>query len=655
MTQYVNEYGTLFAVREHNGAPALMCKSKAMNKWSLSAALAAVKGDACTTEDLQEVLDEYARAHGWPPINGFPSWAENIVANFVSRQWVQNLSDGFSAKGFKGSYEVKCREGSSCGDGFVDTGPQGITIWKGNSHRVKYTWADFVRRCKQTGFAPELKPDSEREEKDLMRDIYFFESEDLNDSHLYSYYDGRFWAFDNEERAWCESSVIREAFETAQNKSPLLKICEFIEDGFISYDETDVPDWAVKDLKEIAKRPTAAVPASPADAGAAEQSLPAAGPASLAAKDTNVPTFDYSGLDNQTVEDLHLAEREYMRGRKLAEVGLRRMADGVAMAHDALCSCDNLSQLKHGNRGEASFGAWCDSVGLNRKAAERLLQVAKLFDSSTPREEKVLEELGPSLLYAAAKPSAPAELVQAVKDGDITTHKQYQDLLAKLKAEQTAREEAERALATEKQSGAGTSALLADEQQRRQQANEARIAAENRAASAESRARAAENRAAGAQKLAEQRGTENTELKAKIRELENQPRDVAVVQPGEEQIEAWRREGADRMAATLQDTVRQANQEKLQAQNQVADLQEQLATARPDADACQRTVDTLYETAENLRMLLRSQLKQAQLSPSTYGQVVAHVLLIARALMDTVRVCSPDGYDMDSEEDDDFA
>lgn len=228
-------------------------------------------------------------------------------------------------------------------------------------------------------------------------------------------------------------------------------------------------------------------------------------------------------------------------------------------------------------------------------------------------------------------------------------------MLARLKAEQTARAEAERALATEKQSGAGTSALLADEQQRRQQANEARIAAENRAASAESRARAAENRADGAQKLADQRGSENTELKAKIRELENQPRDVAVVQPGEEQIEAWRQEGADRMAATLQDMVRQANREKLQAQSQIADLQEQLATARPDADACQRTVDTLYETAENLRMLLRSQLKQAQLSPSTYGQVVAHVLLIARALMDTVRVCSPDGYDMDSEEDDDFA
>lgn len=247
-------------------------------------------------------------------------------------------------------------------------------------------------------------------------------------------------------------------------------------------------------------------PASPADAGAAAQSLSAAEPASLEAKDINVPTFDYSGLDAQTVEDLHLAEREYMSGRKLAEVGLRRMADGVAMAHDALCSCDNLSQLKHGNRGESSFGAWCDSVGLNRKAAERLLQVARLFDNSTPREEKVLEELGPSLLYAAAKPSAPAELVQAVKDGDITSHKQYQEALAEIRARDAKiKDLLEISEASDRRAD--------EEERKRKEANEARIAAENKVqqyreikdaaletakqqrektAAAESRARAAE-------------------------------------------------------------------------------------------------------------------------------------------------------------------
>jgi hypothetical protein len=194
---------------------------------------------------------------------------------------------------------------------------------------------------------------------------------------------------------------------------------------------------AVPEPAETSTTPTDAntlpAPGCPADAGSATQSLSAAGPASLEAEPEATP-FDYSGLDAQTVADLHLAEREYLGGRKLAEMGLRRMADGVAIAHETLCgSCDKLSQLKHGNRGEESFGAWCESVGLHRKAAERLLQVAKLMDGSSPREQKVLEELSPSLLYATAKPSAPAELVQAVKDGDITTHKQYQDALAEIR------------------------------------------------------------------------------------------------------------------------------------------------------------------------------------------------------------------------------
>lgn len=139
-----------------------------------------------------------------------------------------------------------------------------------------------------------------------------------------------------------------------------------------------------------------------------------------------LPSFDYSGLDDQTVAELHLAEREYAGGKKMAEMGLRRMADGVAIAHDTLCGTvvHNVDNSKHGNRGEESFRRWCESMQIGKSTAYKLLQVSTMFDKSTPREQKVLEELSPSLLYAVAKPSAPAELVQAVKDGDITTHKQ---------------------------------------------------------------------------------------------------------------------------------------------------------------------------------------------------------------------------------------
>lgn len=156
-----------------------------------------------------------------------------------------------------------------------------------------------------------------------------------------------------------------------------------------------------------------------------------------ATPDAAPPAFDTTGLDAQTVADLELAEREYRGGLRLAERGLRRMADAVAIAHETLCgSCDKMSQLKYGNRGENTFGAWCSYMGINRKAAERLLQVSKLLDDSTPRQQKLLEDLSPSLLYAAASPSAPAELVEGVKNGNITTHKQYKEMEEKYKAAQ---------------------------------------------------------------------------------------------------------------------------------------------------------------------------------------------------------------------------
>lgn len=188
---------------------------------------------------------------------------------------------------------------------------------------------------------------------------------------------------------------------------------------------------------------TLPAPGCPADAGSATQSLSAAGPASLEAEPEATP-FDYSGLDAQTVADLHLAEREYLGGRKLAEMGLRRMADGVAIAHDALCgACDNLSQAHSNQYSKDTFGAWCESIGIHRKAAERLLQVSKLMDNSTPREQKVLEELTPSVLYEASRPSAEPEAVEALKSKQVKTLKEFRALEAQLKAEREAREKAE--------------------------------------------------------------------------------------------------------------------------------------------------------------------------------------------------------------------
>ena len=143
--------------------------------------------------------------------------------------------------------------------------------------------------------------------------------------------------------------------------------------------------------------------------------------------------------------------------------------------------------------------------------------MAKLFDNSSPEQQKILDSLSPSLLYAAAKPTAPADLVQAVKSGDITTHKQYQDLL---KENQQLRADRVNALHAAAAAEAARDAALADvdglhEQNRQLQAaatgaqESCRTAHKNedsalrRAAEAEQRAKEAEKQLAGARQVAD--------------------------------------------------------------------------------------------------------------------------------------------------------
>lgn len=218
----------------------------------------------------------------------------------------------------------------------------------------------------------------------------------------------------------------------------------------------------VSDPAETSTAPTDAntlpAPGCPADAGSATQSLSAAGPApeqrnipgqtpreytgpaSLEAEPEATP-FDYSGLDDQTVATLHSAENIIRSARKEYVI---KVADAVGMAHDELLEVRNSDVKLYGNRyTEDTFIAWCKFVGISKSTAYQLLQVSNLLESSTPNEQKILKQASPSLLYAAARPSAEPEAVAALKGGDITTHKQYKELEAQLKAEREAREKAE--------------------------------------------------------------------------------------------------------------------------------------------------------------------------------------------------------------------
>ena len=326
----------------------------------------------------------------------------------------------------------------------------------------------------------------------------------------------------------------------------------------------------------------------PGDAGA----MPA--PASTPDLPETAPVgFDYSGLDAQTVADLHLAEREYAGGKKMAEMGLRRMADAVAIARDSLfANCEG-----HNQHSEDTFSAWCKSIGLKKDAAYRMLQVSKLMDNSTPREQKVLEELSPSLLYAAAKPSAPEELVQAVKDGDITTNKQYQEALAQLKAEREARTEADRRAdaaeqrAREVEAAAqseheGASALLADEQRRRQAAEQARIAAEGKAASAASSAMATEAQA--------------KEATARIEALEKErEQHVQWLMDYQEQVDQLRDELCSRKPQQVEAQV--VDQDELQRMAELAAVARVIESARESVEAIlKRSLEAVTEVSPDI-------------------------------------------------------
>lgn len=374
------------------------------------------------------------------------------------------------------------------------------------------------------------------------------------DNHLlYALKHGRFWFWDKHQNKWVPSDFAAQQYAKAQTKEPDLTQEDWLGRCFgILMDDYEVPDAVVKALRALSNKeeppckvnttapnadaavtmaaPAATLaeetsttqadanscppdPCSPAGTSAAMSSLSDAETACSAAE------FDYSGLDAQTVTDLHLAEQMYTSGRKLAEMGLRRMADGVSIAHDALCGgvVHKMDNSKHGNRGEDTFRRWCESIGVGKSTAYKLLQVAALFDSSSPRQQQVLEELSPSLLYAAAKPSAPADLVQAVKSGDITTHKQYQDLL---KENQQLRADRVNALNAAAAAEAARNAALADvdglhEQNRQLQAaatgaqESYRTAHKNedsalrRATEAEQRAKEAEKQLAGARQVAD--------------------------------------------------------------------------------------------------------------------------------------------------------
>lgn len=253
-------------------------------------------------------------------------------------------------------------------------------------------------------------------------------SREANTDRLYAYAKNRFWYWNESMHDWKESHLMSQTYEKTHAADARLSPEDFMSDcaRFTPLESFEV-DYLMKQALKNAE-PCKTVPVEPVKEVPPESSLQDK-PLNFI-PDNMTPSFDYSGLTDQTVEDLHFAEDEYRHGKQMAERGLVHMGNAIAAAHDALCGTV-VQQLDNGQfaKKDDTFRAWCCSIGITKSTAYNLLQVSSLMSGSSPRQRAILEALPPTLLYAVAKPSAPEELVEKVKNGEIATNKAYQDLL----------------------------------------------------------------------------------------------------------------------------------------------------------------------------------------------------------------------------------
>lgn len=136
------------------------------------------------------------------------------------------------------------------------------------------------------------------------------------------------------------------------------------------------------------------------------------------------PTFDF-GADDQTNALLLQDAQTFI-------VGTTARIMAVKHAHD-LCA----------NNKNGTWGKWCATVGISRDTGDRFVNIAAQCGNIQLDGKSILDVQPMKLLYAAAKPSTPEAVKQAVFSGDITTYKEYQDLMAQFKAEKERADAAE--------------------------------------------------------------------------------------------------------------------------------------------------------------------------------------------------------------------
>ena len=267
-------------------------------------------------------------------------------------------------------------------------------------------------------------------------------SQNSNDVY-YAYTRGRFWRWDESARVWKESHLLAQKFGKAKAAEKHLTPEVFLtSDEFIPMDDYELPEQMLTALREakpcrnapiepVEEEPEcqtstpAASPTKNSSAPAANADSSSVAPAVQSMTATEAVTFDF-GADDQTNALLLQDAQTFITGNMARIMAAKH-------AHDLTA-----------NHYQGSWGKWCAAVGISRDTGENMVRVAEQFGNIQLEGKSILDVQPLKLLYAAAKPSTPEVVKQAVFTGDITTYKEYQELLAQLKAEKERADTAEK-------------------------------------------------------------------------------------------------------------------------------------------------------------------------------------------------------------------
>ena len=385
-------------------------------------------------------------------------------------------------------------------------------------------------------------------------------SSKLSNETVYAYYRGRFWRWDGS--IWKESHLMTQKFERARAADKNLTPQAFLTNGaeFAPLDEYEI-DSAMLDALENAK-PCRNAPIEPVEeesecqastpvasptknssAPAANADSSSVAPAVQSMTATEAVTFDF-GADDQTNALLLQDAQTFITGNMARIMAAKH-------AHDLTA-----------NHYQGSWGKWCAAVGISRDTGENMVRVAEQFGNIQLEGRSILDVQPLKLLYAAAKPSTPEVVKQAVFTGDITTYKEYQKLMAQLKAEKERADAAEAHLeaANADINGLAERAQKAETERDKARADQLSTAKDcnrlglkvsqekDRADKAEARAKDAENQLSGSRQVAEAAKLRADKLQEENAALKKQP--IAAV-VDEEEVDRRAGEKAYEIAAGM--------------------------------------------------------------------------------------------------------